>query len=301
MGGAVAAPAHKQDHRKAALLLIGGVLLFASLDAVVKYLTARHPAPTVVFARYLSHALLMAVLVLPREGRALLAAHRPHLVALRALCLAAMSLLAAIALKRMPVAETTAIGFLAPTLVMLGSVFLLDEKIGPGAWIAALLGLAGVALIARPGSGLALIGVLAALGMVGTNAAYQLLSRGLANSERTVVMLFYTALIGTGIFGAVFPLFGLGTPPSGREWALLGLTGALGGGGHYLFTAAFRHAPASTLAPLTYIQLVWAGLIGWLVFGHVPGAVSLLGMALVAAAGVLSALDGRRAQAAVQP
>jgi drug/metabolite transporter (DMT)-like permease len=298
MGGAVAAPALKQDLRKAALLLIGGVLLFASLDAVVKYLTALHPAPTVVFARYLSHALLMAVLVLPREGRALLAAHRPRLVILRALCLAAMSLLGAVALKRMPVAETTAIGFLAPTLVMFGSVFVLGERIGPRAWIAAALGLAGVALIARPGGGLAVVGVLAALGMAAANAIYQLFSRSLAGTERTVVMLFYTALVGTAIFGAVFPLFGFGTPPGPRELALLGLTGVLGGGGHYLFTAAFRHAPASTLAPLTYMQLVWAGLIGWLVFAHVPGPANLLGMGLISAAGILSAMQGWKAPAA---
>ena len=70
--------------------------------------------------------------------------------------------------------------------------------------------------------------------------------------------------------------------------------GLFGGIGHYLFTAAFRHAPASLLAPLNYIQLLWAGVLGWLVFGHVPDAVSLLGMAIVAGSGVLVALKTRR-------
>ena len=70
--------------------------------------------------------------------------------------------------------------------------------------------------------------------------------------------------------------------------------GVYGGLGHFLFTAAFRYAPASLLAPLNYLQLLWAGLLGWLVFGHVPDVLSLLGMAIVAGSGVLVALKTRR-------
>jgi drug/metabolite transporter (DMT)-like permease len=71
--------------------------------------------------------------------------------------------------------------------------------------------------------------------------------------------------------------------------------------GHFLFTAAYREAPASTVAPIGYMQLFWSGGLGWLVFGHVPDAISLVGMGLVVVAGVAIALrshiDGRKAQA----
>ena len=74
---------------------------------------------------------------------------------------------------------------------------------------------------------------------------------------------------------------------------LVGL-GAFAGLGHFLFTAAFRYAPASLLAPINYLQLVWAGLLGWLVFHHLPDVLTLVGMAIVAASGVLVALRSAR-------
>ena len=82
--------------------------------------------------------------------------------------------------------------------------------------------------------------------------------------------------------------------PSLFEAMLFASLGLFGGLGHFLFTAAFRHAPASLLAPLNYLQLLWAGLLGYLVFGHVPDAVSLLGMAVIAGSGVLVALKTKR-------
>ena len=82
--------------------------------------------------------------------------------------------------------------------------------------------------------------------------------------------------------------------PSLFEVALFASLGLFGGVGHFLFTAAFRHAPASLIAPLNYIQLLWAGVLGWLVFGHIPDRMSLIGMAVVAVSGVLVALRTRR-------
>ena len=69
--------------------------------------------------------------------------------------------------------------------------------------------------------------------------------------------------------------------------------GVSGGLGHYLFTLAYRHAPASILAPLTYIQLLWAGLLGWIIFGTTPDSMSIVGMLIVAGSGLLIALKSR--------
>ena len=72
------------------------------------------------------------------------------------------------------------------------------------------------------------------------------------------------------------------------------MLGVMGGVGHFLFTAAFRDAPASILSPMNYLQLLWVALLGWLVFDHIPDAPSLVGMAVIGASGVMVALKSRQ-------
>jgi drug/metabolite transporter (DMT)-like permease len=276
---------------RAAALCILGVLLFACMDATVKYLAARHQVPVIVAVRYLVNCLLMVALVGPLYGRQLVQTQRTGLVLVRAASLAISSLMIGLALQRMPVAEATAINFLAPMLVVVVASPLLGERVGPAGWAAALIGFAGVLLIARPGSGLELAGIAFAFGAVAANVVYQLLSRLLAATERTIALLFYTALIGTVVLGILGLALWEGRFASGFELLLFLSLGVYGGLGHYCFTAAYRHAPASVLAPLSYLQLLWAGLLGWLVFGHVPDALSILGMVVIAGSGLLGALQ----------
>lgn len=285
---------HEHHPIRGALLCVMAVALFACMDTVTKYLSQTHPVPLIVAARYLGNLLLMVGFIVPRHGRQMIRTRRTGLVWVRALCLALASLLIGFALQRMPVAETTAILFLSPILLTIVAGPLLNERVGPVGWLATLAGFAGVILIARPGSGLVTIGVLFALGAVATNLGYQFLSRVLSASESTFALLFYTALTGSILYGIAVPWFLEDRAPTLLEGALFASLGVFGGVGHYLFTAAFRFAPASLLAPLNYVQLLWAGLLGWVVFGHVPGAVSLLGMALIAGSGVLVALKTGR-------
>lgn len=285
---------HEHHPIRGALLCVMAVALFACMDTVTKYLSQTHPVPLIVAARYLGNLLLMVGFIVPRHGRQMIRTRRTGLVWVRALCLALASLLIGFALQRMPVAETTAILFLSPILLTIVAGPLLNERVGAVGWLATLAGFAGVMLIARPGSGLVTVGVLFALGAVATNLGYQFLSRVLSASESTFALLFYTALTGSILYGIAVPWFLEDRAPSLLEAALFASLGVFGGVGHYLFTAAFRFAPASLLAPLNYVQLLWAGLLGWVVFGHVPGAVSLVGMALIAGSGVLVALKTGR-------
>jgi drug/metabolite transporter (DMT)-like permease len=279
---------------RGALLFVTGLLLFACMDTTTKFLTATYDVPFIVAVRYGGNLLLMVLLLAPSQGPQLLRTERTGLVLIRAACLAATSLLVGYALQRMPLAETTAINFLAPILVIVVAGPLLGEQIGWVGWTAAMLGFLGVLLIVRPGSGLETIGVACALLAVCASVAYQLLSRVLAATERTIALLFYSALAGTIIFGLALPWFWQGLAPSPFEALLLLSLGIFGGLGHFLFTAAYRHAPASLLAPMTYLQLLWAGLLGWVVFGAVPDSVSVLGMGVIAASGVIVAVESRR-------
>jgi drug/metabolite transporter (DMT)-like permease len=282
---------------RGALLFILGLFLFACMDTTTKYLTASYNVPMIVAVRYIGNALLMILLFAPSHGRKLLETDRTGLVLLRAFCLASASLLVGLALQRMPVAETTSITFIAPLIVVLLARPLLGERIGLLGWAAVIVGFSGVMLIVRPGSGLNMTGVLLALTAVAANTGYQLLSRTLVDTERTIAMLFYTALFGSITFGIALPWTAHGRAPSPFELLLFASLGVYGGLGHYLFTAAYRHVPASTLAPMTYLQLLWAGLLGWAIFGYVPDGLTILGMAVVTVSGILVALKSRSAAA----
>lgn len=269
------------------------LFLFACLDTTTKYLAQSHPAPLIVATRYAVNLLLMVAILAPRHSQQMLAINRKGWVIVRALSLSIGSITMALALQRMPVAETSAILFFAPVVVTLAAAPVLGERVSPASYVAAALGLAGVMLIVRPGSGLDPLGVvLAALAML-ANVIYQLLSRVLGASERTISLLFYTTLTGTIIFGAIAPWFWTGHVPTGHELLLFLSLGVYGGLGHFLYTAAFRDTPASILAPLNYVQLVFVGFLGWAVFAHVPDTLSLTGMAIIAGAGTLAALRTR--------
>lgn len=282
------------------VLLLGATLLFAYNDTTNKLLITEYNVPMVAAIRYITHCLLMLALVAPFHGRDMVRTTRTGLVLVRAASLALGSFLVSLALQRMPVAETTAIVYLCPVLVVLLSGPLLKEKVGPTAWLAALLGFAGVLLIARPGSGLDPLGVLFVLGNVVVSTAYNLLSRVLAHTERTMAMLFYSALVGAIGFGIFLPWTLHGAAPTALQLVLLAGLGVSAWLGHYLFTQSYRYAPAALVAPMTYMHLVWAGVLGWLVFGHAPEPIALAGMGLVAIAGMISAIRRRRGQRPAQ-
>lgn len=282
-----------QNAVKGFLLAALGLFLFACMDSTTKYLTTHYNVPFVVAMRYLVHFFLMVMILAPRHSNQLIKTQRTGLVVLRAVVLTIASLCMGMALQRMPLAETTAINYLAPTLVALLAGSILGEQIGRLGWAAIVTGFIGVLLIARPGGGLDAIGIMFALGAAAANATYQLLSRLLASTEKAITLLFYTALIGSIVFGIALPWFWENELPSTLELVLLISMGVSGGLGHYLFTLAYRHAPASILAPLTYIQLLWAGLLGWIIFGTIPDSMSLLGMAIVAGSGLLIAFKSR--------
>jgi drug/metabolite transporter (DMT)-like permease len=286
---------------RGAVLCVTATLLFACMDTTTKYLAERFDVPFIMAVRYLGNLLLMALLLKPTYGRQMVETRRTGLVLIRAACLAAASLFMGLALQHLPVAEATAINFLAPIVVVVAAGRLLRERTS---WVdpaAAIMGFAGVLLIARPGVGHEALGLTFALAAAASNASYQLLSRVLAATERTVALLFYTAVAGTLLFGLAAPWFLPVEALSLQDGLLLASLGVYGGVGHFLFTAAFRQAPASLIAPLGYAQLVWAGLLGWIVFGHVPDALGLAGMAVIAGSGVLVALNSRAPPAKRSP
>ncbi len=279
---------------KGVLLIAIAVAVFACVDAMTKHLASDWNVPLVVAMRYIINVVALAAIYAPSQGRALFATKRTGLVMVRALCLSAASLFAGLALTRMPVAETISIIFLSPFVVMLLAIPLLGEKVSVAGWVAAIVGFCGVLLIANPGNGLDPVGVLYAVGCATVTVGYYLLSRILAATESTMAMLFHTALVGAILFGLYLPWSLHGPMPGAFDFSLFVLIGLAATLGHYLFTAAFRLAPASLLAPANYLQLLWAGLVGWLIFDHIPTNTSIIGMLMVGMAGAASAILSRK-------
>jgi drug/metabolite transporter (DMT)-like permease len=264
---------------------------------MTKYQAMRHPVSVVVAVRYLVALVLLTVLLGPRFGPGLWRTNRPRLVLVRSLCLALASLTVGLALQRMPVGETVAIIYIAPFAVMLLAIPLLGERVARAGWIGVAVGFLGVLLVARPGGGLDPIGVVFALINATFSTAYHLLTRYLAPSESNIAMLYQTALVGSAFFClmALGSLGGLAVGPA--DLAMMVLLGVLATLGHFLFTAAYREAPASLLAPINYLHMFWAGGIGWLVFGDLPDGWSMAGMALIFASGVFIAMRAYAARA----
>lgn len=194
-----------------------------------------------------------------------------------------------LALRLMPVAETVAIICIAPVLVMLVSGRILGERVSVWGWIGAALGFGGVPLVARPGSGLDPLGVVLAVGNACLASGYILLTRILSRTETTLALMFHTAFVGAVVFVALAFALPHERLPGPDDLALVGALGALATAGHLLFTLAYREAPLATLAPVNYILIAFATLLGWLVFAQVPDAIGFDGMGAIAAAGIVAA------------
>ena len=266
------------------LLVLAATSLFALLDTVCKWLSQTYPVPMVVWARYLAQTVLMVIVLGPRLGWGLVRTKIPGMQLLRGLALLSVSLVFLLSLSLMPIAETTAISFMAPLLLTALSVLVLREYVPRGAWAAVTAGFIGVLIIVRPGGGLFTPMVLLPIASALLFAIYQLLTKKIAGIDSTLTTLFHGCLVGTVILTVTVPTFWV-QPQSWFDGLLFIFTGLLGGGGHFLLIRAFEHAPASLLAPFMYFQLVVVSILGYVVFITFPDGWSLIGMGIIVLSG----------------
>ena len=275
------------------LLAVATVFVFAFSDIITKHLVESHPISTVLGIRYTVNLALILAFAGPRLGRRLWRTDRTPMVVGRALVLAMASLSITLAFQRMPVGETLAIVYLAPLLVMLLAIPFLGERITPASWAMAAIGFGGVLLIVRPGAGLDSAGVAFAMLTMVLATAFHLMTKILSRTESSAAMLFHVSWVGTIGFGS-YALITHGLVPIPAADLLLMLAlGVLATSGHYLFIVAYGLAPASLVAPANYAHILWAALLGWTVFGHLPDLWTGTGMALIAASGTLITLHAR--------
>jgi drug/metabolite transporter (DMT)-like permease len=267
------------------LLAVLAELFFASMGAAVKLASAELPSEVVVFFRNLFGLLLLLPWLLRHGPRGLATRHlRWH--AVRALAGLSAMYCFFYALAHVPLAEAVLMMLTAPIFLPLTAFLWLGERPAPGVAWAVLVGFLGVALVLRPGfrdlSPVLVValagGALAAVAKTGI--------RQLTRTEPITRVVFYFALFATLI--SAIPLAWSWVSPPPAAWGFLVAVGLLATFGQLCMTAAYGLAPAAQIGPLTYTAVVFATAYGWLVWDEPLTALTALGAALVAVAGVLT-------------
>jgi drug/metabolite transporter (DMT)-like permease len=268
-------------------LMCLAVALFSGLDTAAKYLVTQAHLPTVqiVWARFLGQFLVMLSLLSALPLSALLRTRKLKLELLRSLLMVSTTTCNFLALRHLRLDQTVSVAFLAPLIVALLAGPFLGEWVGWRRLVAIFAGFVGVLIVVHPGIGGLHPAFAFAFGGMLAYAFFMLLTRFLAAHDAPLVMLFYSILLGTFAL-APFAIWQWVWPRSLSEWLLLMSLGILGGTGHYLFIHAYRLAPASSVAPFLYVQILTMVAFGFAVFGDVPDMWTLVGAAVIIASGI---------------
>lgn len=271
------------------------VMSFALTDATAKWLSGHVNVLMVVWARYVVHFAVSLMVFNPWTVPGLLRTTRPWLQLGRSALLFATTALNFAALQFLQLDQTVSIMFSTPFFVALFAGPMLGEWVGVRRWIAILVGFAGILLVVRPGTGGIHPAALLSMCAAGTYALYSITTRMLAPSDRSTTTLFYSALVGTLVASAPLPF--VWEPPRDLSvvCAMAGL-GIIAGVGHFVLILAHARAPAATLAPFIYTQILAMVALGWLVFGQVPSLWTVAGAAVVISSGIYLLLRERQLQ-----
>jgi len=282
---------------KGILLMMLAFLAFTGIDTSAKWLTLAGLATLqVVFVRYAVHALISLLVVLPQEGRALFHTENMKLEVLRGLFLLGSTVCNFTAVKYLSLTLTTTIFFAGPLVVCALSIPLLGEKVGPRRWAAIVVGFLGVLVATQPWGEDVHWAVIFSLGAVTMASFYMVLTRRLAGVDSAATQQFYSAWIAT-ILIAPFALSNWTWPEGIASWAAFCLIGFFGWGGHQLLVIAHRCAPASTLAPFVYVQIVYMTASSWIIFHQPPEARHIAGAFIILLSGLYIWMRERTLQA----
>lgn len=280
-------PAENTSVLKGIGLMCLALALFSILDTTAKYMATvvRLPVLQVVWVRFLSQSLLI-VLVTGAVAipRLLTTRHLKHQLARSSLMLCS-TVLNFMALRHLRLDQTQTVYFLAPFVVALFAGPFLGEWVGWRRMLAIAFGFSGILVVVRPGYATFDPALLLAFGSMLCYAGFMLLTRYLAAYDAPEVTLFYSLVAGT-LVTAPFACAQWVWPTELRVWLLMLSMGFWGGIGHYIFIIAYRHAPASTLAPFIYLGLITHVAGGFLVFGQVPDEWTLAGASIVVLSGI---------------
>jgi drug/metabolite transporter (DMT)-like permease len=264
---------------------LAGLLGMSVMDACAKFLGEGYAISQIILIRNGVGALVVLLFVLAAgKGLAPLRAHHIGLLALRTIFGLAAGFLFFTGLRYLPLADAFAIAFTAPLFITALSAPLLGEQVGFRRWGAVLVGFIGVLIVIQPGTSSFRMEALLPLGAALAYALTMLVSRRLTWDMTTSAIMFWPSL-GAALAALVFMPFQWQTPTP-FDLGIFIFMGLIGTAGMALIVQGYRFAPASVIAPFDYSALLWAILLGWLIWGDLPGPEVWLGAAILISSGL---------------
>jgi drug/metabolite transporter (DMT)-like permease len=274
-------------------LMCGTMVCFTGQDTCAKWLSASLPIAQIVWARYVGASLIALIASRPLSRPAILRSRRPRLQLLRSALLFVSTTANVFAVRQLQLSETATISFLTPVFVALLAGPVLGEKVSVERMIAIALGFLGVVIATHPGTGALQPIVLVAVAGVVCNSGYVLATRKLAGADAAQTTLVWTQIAGIVFLTPILPWVWR-QPQSGLDWLIMAGMGVFAATSHGMLIVAHRYAPAPTLTPFTYTQLIWMIISGVVVFGQWPSPDTLVGATIVVACGAYLALKERK-------
>ena len=265
-------------------LVVAATMAFATSDLLTKLVVGEINPFVIVWCRFVTFAAMTLPFLWRKPVVSLFQTQSLLMQSLRGLGALGSAILFTSSLMFIPLADAAAIGFVSPLFVVLLPALFLGERVTPAHALAALAGFCGVLLIVKPGSGqfgwTSLIPLVSALCW----AVALICTRQMSTRESRRVTAAFTALFGLAGSSLILP-FVWAMPPAHTLVPLLALA-IIGTLGHVLTVAAYTYLPASRLAPLSYVQLLWVTGLSAMFLNAWPGLWSLIGMAMIVASGL---------------
>jgi drug/metabolite transporter (DMT)-like permease len=284
-GASAAIEGARREHVPLAIFYMNGAtFVFAASSAASKWLVQSYPIGEVLFTRTLVSLIACAIFILPRTGFSVFRTQRlrHHLMRSASQGLSQSFLL--FAFTMMPLAGAIAINFSAPLFATLASALVLKEPVGAARWTALLVGFCGVLIVTHPGAGTFQIGALFALGNAVLYGSVTAGVRSMTRTESAETLTLYQLALLTAFFALFMPWTWVLPGPGDTLWILFnGTSNAIG---QYWWTRALHLAPASAVAPFYYLSLIWASILGFVIWGDMPTTSLVIGSAIVAASGL---------------
>jgi drug/metabolite transporter (DMT)-like permease len=302
--------AERSDNLTGIVSLSVGIMIFSLQDAILKGMSGDHAVTLALVLRSIVGLPILLVMVAYANGLRALRSGNWKLLIARGLILLTSYTSYYMAFPALPLAEAVALFFTSPIFVTLLASLMLREKVTPRAWAAVIAGFIGVLVILRPGSGLFEPAALLSLFSAAAYALSMVLARKYGAKEPTTVMAFYVNavyLVAAAMIAALFGALGItafGHPSLDflvRPWAmpgapdllLMGVCGVIASVGMTLLTHAYRLANANLVTVFEYTGMLWVTLWGFLIFAEVPGTATVIGTAIIIAAGIFAARSAR--------
>ena len=278
----------KQNERLGILLMIITTIVFASQDGLSKYLATEYNVYMVVMIRYWFFAAFVISVSSQKTGgiKRVAKTKSPIRQIFRSLILVAEMCITILAFTLLGLAETHAIFASYPLIIAMLSGPILGEYVGWRRWLAICVGFIGILIILNPGNGIFSPYALVPLAGAILFALYGLLTRYVGQYDNSSTSFFWTGVVGS----IAMTIIGLNywDPVSKSDWSIMLLLSASGVVGHYLLIKCYEVAEASAVQPFAYLQLIWASMIGIIIFGEQITTNVLIGACIIVGAGLFT-------------